>query len=208
MKKCKYCQSDIDSKAKICPHCRKKQSHTGIILFTIISIIIIACAGLYIIIDYLMSNSLSSMDETFLKDDAYSFSIDYINNCIELESISYDVKSYWYDSIHEDKYNGDINEAVNQALEDNKVKVQNQKDKYDSMRTSYTKIIDSKCKSDFCIKIKDNVKGAYKAYKKEYILAINPSGSYYDYSKDLKEIHSEVAEYFEELDILLGITNE
>ena len=25
MKKCKYCQSEIDRKAKICPNCRKKQ---------------------------------------------------------------------------------------------------------------------------------------------------------------------------------------
>lgn len=208
MKKCKYCQSDIDSKAKICPHCRKKQSHTGIILFTIISIIIIACAGLYIIIDYLMSNNLSSMDETFLKDDAYSFTIDYINNCAELEKIANEVKTYWYDSIHEDKYNGDINEAIEQALEDNQVKVQNQKDNYDSMRTSYTKIINSKCKTDYCIEIKDNVKNAYKAYKKFYSLTIKPYGSYYDYSKDLKKIDSEAAECFDELDTLLGITNE
>ncbi len=29
MKKCKYCQSEIDEKAKICPHCRKKQRHTN-----------------------------------------------------------------------------------------------------------------------------------------------------------------------------------
>ena len=26
MKKCKHCQSEIDDKAKICPHCRKKQN--------------------------------------------------------------------------------------------------------------------------------------------------------------------------------------
>lgn len=26
-KKCKYCQSEIDKKAKICPNCRKNQSH-------------------------------------------------------------------------------------------------------------------------------------------------------------------------------------
>lgn len=28
-KKCKYCQSEIDKKAKVCPNCRKKQSHTA-----------------------------------------------------------------------------------------------------------------------------------------------------------------------------------
>ena len=36
MKKCKYCQSEIDSKAKICPQCQKKQSNpivTAIRLF-------------------------------------------------------------------------------------------------------------------------------------------------------------------------------
>lgn len=27
-KKCKYCQSEIDKQAKICPNCRKKQNHT------------------------------------------------------------------------------------------------------------------------------------------------------------------------------------
>ena len=27
MKKCKYCKTDIDKKAKICPNCHKKQSH-------------------------------------------------------------------------------------------------------------------------------------------------------------------------------------
>lgn len=42
-KKCKYCQSEIDKKAKICPNCKKKQKHTirnvilGIIVFIIIS---------------------------------------------------------------------------------------------------------------------------------------------------------------------------
>ena len=27
MKKCKYCQTEIDKKAKVCPNCKKKQSH-------------------------------------------------------------------------------------------------------------------------------------------------------------------------------------
>ncbi len=47
MKKCKYCQSEIDEKAKICPHCHKKQSHLvrWIVLGVIAVIIIAAIAG-------------------------------------------------------------------------------------------------------------------------------------------------------------------
>ncbi len=47
MKKCKYCQSDIDEKARICPYCRRGQENVylkviGVIvaLFLIIGIII------------------------------------------------------------------------------------------------------------------------------------------------------------------------
>lgn len=44
MKKCKYCQAEIDSKAKICPNCKKKQGMPKwlIILICFITIIIIA----------------------------------------------------------------------------------------------------------------------------------------------------------------------
>ncbi|MBO7713956.1 MAG: hypothetical protein J6S85_10330 [Methanobrevibacter sp.] len=43
-KKCKYCQSDIPIKAKICPNCKKKQSHKGIaIFFLIFGIFIFLC---------------------------------------------------------------------------------------------------------------------------------------------------------------------
>ena len=46
-KKCKYCKSDIDAKAKICPNCKKKQSSIvgKIILLVILVIIIVAVAG-------------------------------------------------------------------------------------------------------------------------------------------------------------------
>lgn len=44
MKKCKYCQSEIDDKAKICPNCGKKQSHNvrNIVLGAIVVLILIA----------------------------------------------------------------------------------------------------------------------------------------------------------------------
>lgn len=46
MKKCKYCQSEIDDKAKICPHCQKRQKGMGgvILLGIIVVIIVIAIA--------------------------------------------------------------------------------------------------------------------------------------------------------------------
>ncbi len=43
MKKCKYCQSEIDSKAKVCPNCRKKQP--GIVKWIILAIIVVLIIG-------------------------------------------------------------------------------------------------------------------------------------------------------------------
>lgn len=46
MKTCKYCQSEIPAKAKICPNCRKKQKRIGKwIVIAIVIIIIIAAAS-------------------------------------------------------------------------------------------------------------------------------------------------------------------
>ena len=45
MKKCKWCKEEIDVKARVCPHCRKKQNGSGkvvifiILVFAIIGII-------------------------------------------------------------------------------------------------------------------------------------------------------------------------
>lgn len=40
MKKCKYCQSEIDIKAKICPNCKKKQGKSKLLIALIIIILI------------------------------------------------------------------------------------------------------------------------------------------------------------------------
>lgn len=44
MKKCKYCQSEIDEKAKVCPKCGKKQGFP-IWLIVVIVIVVIAIIG-------------------------------------------------------------------------------------------------------------------------------------------------------------------
>lgn len=47
MKKCKYCQTEIDSKAKICPNCRKKQGPKIVkwVVLGLLALIIVACVA-------------------------------------------------------------------------------------------------------------------------------------------------------------------
>lgn len=45
-KKCKYCQSDIDSNAKVCPNCRKKQGLKGWQIVLIVIVVLIVLIGL------------------------------------------------------------------------------------------------------------------------------------------------------------------
>lgn len=43
-KKCKYCQSDIPKKAKVCPNCKKKQGK-GILKWIIIAVVVLGIFG-------------------------------------------------------------------------------------------------------------------------------------------------------------------
>lgn len=45
MKKCKHCQSEIDSKAKICPNCRKKQGLPTWAIVLIVIVVIMILGG-------------------------------------------------------------------------------------------------------------------------------------------------------------------
>lgn len=53
MKKCKYCKTEIDKKAKICPQCGRPQGHT---VGAIVAVILITCVLLFIV-------AISSDDE-------------------------------------------------------------------------------------------------------------------------------------------------
>ena len=46
MKKCKHCQSEIDSKAKVCPKCGKKQGMSTFLIVVIVVVIICLLASL------------------------------------------------------------------------------------------------------------------------------------------------------------------
>ena len=46
MKKCKYCQSEIDKKAKICPNCRKRVKTSAFTWFITILLIVVFISSL------------------------------------------------------------------------------------------------------------------------------------------------------------------
>lgn len=45
-KVCKYCRTEIDAKAKICPNCKKKQSSAGCLFAILIALVVLVCMGI------------------------------------------------------------------------------------------------------------------------------------------------------------------
>ncbi len=78
MKKCRYCQSEIDSKAKICPNCRKKQISParkiiGTILIVVgICLIISQCANIGESVKELENSKFTLTDDHGYSDE-YGF---------------------------------------------------------------------------------------------------------------------------------------
>lgn len=117
MKKCKYCMSDIDEKAIICPHCKKRQNTSKIIILLIIALIIILTFLLVeMIIRSYVKDKVSNID---IEDDAMNFIYNAIDKnteriingenfneaCYEINSENYigSVK-YWIDENEDSNY--------------------------------------------------------------------------------------------------------
>ena len=69
MKQCKYCKSEIDSKAKICPNCRKRQGNT------FVRIIVGVFVGLFIIIIISAAVSRDPKTSNFLMENDFSYEV-------------------------------------------------------------------------------------------------------------------------------------
>lgn len=124
MKKCKYCQSEIDKKAKICPNCKKKQSH--IFRWILIGIIVIGIVSLsfnnddnfikeynqndivtYKNVEYSITNveKTKGSNEFFQAKDGY----EYVKVTIKIENKS--DKKISYNSLNFQMVDGDGKEA-------------------------------------------------------------------------------------------------
>ncbi len=74
-KKCKYCQTEIDKKAKICPNCKRPQKKAGCLTFIIAFIIVVGAGG---IIASLQNNAIQknvsgvSNDSEYITLDEYN----------------------------------------------------------------------------------------------------------------------------------------
>jgi hypothetical protein len=71
MKVCKYCKSEINEKATICPNCRKKQPSTNTKILLFIALGLLAFGGIYFSLndDFKSSSSDSGLFEELFKDN-------------------------------------------------------------------------------------------------------------------------------------------
>lgn len=86
MKKCKYCQSEIDKKAKVCPQCRREQKsfHIGKVLIAVILVLVLTI--LFVRNQALDDYELSSPVSSYKKDN---FSYEVSNSYADEYGISY-----------------------------------------------------------------------------------------------------------------------
>lgn len=206
MKKCKYCMSEIDENAKICPNCRKKQGSKKIYIKIVILIIIFLIFGLWFLCIQNTANQKSK--NSSFNSEISVFKQNLLYTCSNLEDIANEIRNYWHDSIFEDKYEGDINKAIEQALNDNQETIEKVKKEKEKISKSYNNIRSSECYSDYCDEIKESVKSAYNLYLDFYSLATSPSGNYNNYSDNFSKIDSEILKYYNDIKELQNLFNE
>lgn len=202
MKKCKHCMSEIDENAKICPNCRKGQKSKK--KFYIFGFII------FIAILYIWGSIIQTKEN--VKNSTFnialsSFKINYLTSCMTLENIANDINSYWHDSIFEKKYDGDINKAIEQALEDNEENIINAKKEKENITKNYNDIRTLECYSNYCDDIKSAVKEAYDIYIDFYSMTTSPSGNYNNYNEKFANIDSNTVKYYNNIDELQNLFN-
>lgn len=105
MKTCKYCMSEIDENAIICPHCQKRQKKPKWSLFIIVILLFIF---VLLIIQNMLSLNTKNEDALFkIKSDASNFESNALN---EVKSKILDNEDYTEScyKINDDIYTGSI----------------------------------------------------------------------------------------------------
>lgn len=200
-KKCKYCQSEIDEKATICPICKKKQNKK-MTKKKFIVLIVILCIIIFSIID--ISNHIKESNEELkrieimstvseLKKKANMFTLDILINGANLESVGNDVLSYWYDTIWEDKFD-DINVAVQTALSDNEELLDEIELYHNDIKDDYKVLMDYDENLDNeILEIKEALESIYESYYNLYNIVTDPTGNYNSFRDNFSDASSNLS---------------
>lgn len=98
-KKCKYCQSTIDSKAKVCPICRKKQKGAvSKILKICLIVLVIFIIGCIALSQYMLKNYADQAGQAFMENTEFL-------NAYEIEKGD---GGYWIIEYVDDEYGDDM----------------------------------------------------------------------------------------------------
>lgn len=203
MKYCKYCMSEIDQNAIICPNCRKKQNKPNkkkIVIAAIILSIIAAVVGCI----FWYKSKINNTNQVLYLSDVLLFYNRVADNGVLLEDIGNDIVGYWYDKIYNNKYES-IDDAVAQALKDNDEKIQDVKTDYNTIYNRYTKLLTTPNDNSNIVEIRNAVKEVYSNYKQLYNLVTSPTGSYNDFKKNFNQYDTDLAKSLDNLSTLIEI---
>ena len=186
----KYNQSIIGKK--------KKKKVFPIVLS--IFLVVVAIVGLY---EYKEIQNRKQREKYI--DDAAYFSAAVINASVNVEDVVDTIQRYWYESIWEDKYDQDIDKAIETAMSDKWDEISDaigDKAEIDDLYGALKKVPENI--SDYeIININIAVKELYNVYCEFYDMAIMPDGSYNTYSEDNEETTDELISKLEALNLLL-----
>ena len=109
-----------------------------------------------------------------------------------LDSVANTICSYWYNSIHKNEFRGDIDYAIECAIEDSKTKIDTLKTNHEVIKEQYGKIKDGKLKSE--------LKSVIQAYNAYYALVIDVTGSYKSFSEGVDQLSQELSSALKNLE--------
>lgn len=101
----------------------------------------------------------------------FHFLVDSSKFC--LDNVAGDIYEYWFDAIFENKYGGDIDEAVNSAYSDNESFVEVIKNNDEVIQKLYNEIKDGELSAE--------VEAVMQAYNDYYTLVMKVSGTFWSY---------------------------
>lgn len=186
---CPKCGVKVDGEQVFCSSCGYKLSKHGnknkLLLFNKKYLKYIV--GLLLVISIVaigISTSKSSQEKEIVNarieylNSVKNFKENVIVAGANLEDIADTYQDYWYDSIFNDKYGGDINEAALTAMFDKSDEIDQANEYHENIKDLYTKLNNIPEGNEDLSEVLDMVNNVYNSYTNLYDFALYPSGNF------------------------------